>query len=192
MSQKQQKHRLLLSIIVAYCFLIAWAACKSGGDTAATKADGTSAAAVTVPPNNLATPPANLSNLFSPNEGVLRGIDFRDNKEQISQKENEDNATKSTTNSLLYSVDLANTDFSDIRYEFDATKNLKKIEVDIFCKSTSAAKDYHKALTDFFDKKYKKRSQLWEGSEAGITYTIYSKLITDTGSSGVYIVWEKI
>lgn len=132
--------------------------------------------------------PTSLSSLFTPDAGVLRGIDFSSTKTSIQSKETVSavNDTRNRNN-LKYSVDLNETDFADITYYFGG-ETLQKIQVDVFTEETSAADQLFNEITNFFNKKYKVRKSIWEGSENGKSYTIYAKQL----KSGLYIVYEPI
>lgn len=142
--------------------------------------------------NKTVNPPASLTKLFAPNDKVFRGFDFQATKNKISQQETVSPRNKQkTSKKLAYTIELTDDTFADIDYYFNSNR-LHKIEVNLFAKDKRQAKGFHKDLTDFFNKKYKTRTSLWEGKEGNAAYTIFMKPILTTQSNGVYLVWEVI
>lgn len=131
--------------------------------------------------------PNSLTKLYTPNNGVLRGIDFSSSRNQILDAEKSSNLRESGSNVLKYSIDLSETGFADIEYFFNNGK-LHKIQVDIFGENEVASNLLCKDIKRLFNQKYKIRKSIWEGSEGSKTYTIFAKQV----KNGVYIVYELI
>ena len=131
--------------------------------------------------------PQSLTELYTSNKGVLRGIDFSSSRNQIMNVEKSSNLRERGSNILKYSIDLNKTNFADIEYSFKNSK-LQKIQVDIFRTNGVASNQLFRDVKGFFNEKYKIRKSIWEGNEGGKTYTIFAKQV----KNGVYIVYELI
>lgn len=172
---------------IFFIFLLCgFVACNSGADKTQSTKGSSSAAAVQESPN--IGVPASLQGLFSPNEGVLRGIHFTDNLDAVKRAETS-TVREESSNSLSYSTDLNGDNFADIKYVFKGDK-LARIEADIFATDAQSARNLYNDLVAFFDKKYKKRKLLWEGTTKEQSYSVFAKYISHSPSHGIYVVWE--
>ncbi|MBK8493472.1 MAG: hypothetical protein IPL49_22025 [Saprospirales bacterium] len=89
-----------------------------------------------------------------------------------------------------YSIDFNEQEFADFRYVTNGA-NLVKMEVDIYAATNESAVNYYNQLKEFFDAKYLARTgNLWDGSEGGVSFTAFLKLLEEETAPGVLIVWE--
>lgn len=130
--------------------------------------------------------PQSLAKIYTPNNGVLRGVEFLTSIDEVRKQENAD-LEESDKGFLRYSTDLNDKDFADITYYFK-NEQLNKIQLDIFTDKPATSEQIFNEIKNFFDQKYKTRKSLWEGTENGKTFTIYTKKLKD----GVYVVYELI
>ena len=172
-----------LLVLISLTFL----ACES---STSKQSNTTEEIEVPLPPNNIIDAPEAFSMLFAPGNGVLRGADFTSTKEAVKGMESAE-LLADEANSLMYTMDLNPVDFADVTYTFGA-QDLDKILVDIYTEDLASASAYQEILEDFFDAKYKGRSQLWDGSENGITFTANIINSDDEESPGLVLIWEEL
>ncbi len=140
-------------------------------------------------PNNQVEVPAILLNLFSPNAGVFRGVDF-DKDLAVVMASDSAEVIEKTDKSLTYTFDFSDLEFADYQYEADSA-SISRIKVDIYAATPASAQYYHQQLKEFFDAKYRPRTEgLWDGSENGIPFTAFLKSVETGEDLGVFIVWE--
>jgi hypothetical protein len=141
-------------------------------------------------PNHDVAVPDDLALIFVPNKGVVRGHRFN---EQVNQVKNRETAelVGQTGNTLNYSLGLNEAEFADLTYEFQGDE-LERIRVDIFAADVASAKNYGAQLQTWFNQKYTAQANLWDGSEDGVPFTSFLKVVDDPASPGVIVVWEKM
>ncbi len=140
-------------------------------------------------PNNQVEVPAILLNLFSPNTGVFRGVDFGKDLAAVMAADSSEVVEK-TDKSLTYTMDFSDLEFADYQFEADSA-TVSRIKVDIFAATPESAQYYHQQLKEFFDAKYRPRADdLWDGSENGVPFTAFLQSVESGEDLGVFIVWE--
>jgi hypothetical protein len=141
-------------------------------------------------PNKEASVPGQFSDLFYPNTGVFRGIDFTMDKGRVKALES-GRPLDETNTELKYTINinLDPEDFVDYAYEFDE-KGLARIVVDIYSSNEAQAQATYEEVTTMFDRKYKKRAELWDGAEKGVPFSAFVSITEE--DPGVTIIWERI
>jgi hypothetical protein len=177
----------ILSVLAVGVLLLV--SCKNESQPAAQNTTDTPVTQPAAPPVEKVTPPASVAALFTPDQGVLRGVDFTATPAKLAELEKTSPLKKTATN-VTYSTDLDADNFADVKYTFKG-EQLNKIEVDIFAKDQAAAETFHKDLTAYFDKKYQKRATLWDGTDNNTNFTVFEKPIVQTKNFGTYIVFER-
>ncbi len=146
--------------------------------------------ALPLPPNKSIAPPEELTSIFSPNTAVIRGFDWSSSPEDVRSKETAAPLADSGENEAAFTLDLNEEEFADITYRFNG-QQMTAVQLDIYPADEAAADLYEQKLADFFNAKYKKRTELWEGAEKEQVFTVFlTKKNSDAGPF-VTVIWEK-
>ncbi len=183
--QQTNSSRLLRKIALLFLLsLSGWYACQNGESS-------DNAATLPLPPNHAANPPSELSAVFNPITGVVRGFDWNNSPEEVQKGERAtplDSTAEPKT--LAFTLDLSEEEFADITYRFK-DKKLVAIQLDIYPKDKASTDKYVNQLSAFFDSKYKKRAELWEGSEKEQIFTVFLTQKNIGAGPFVTVIWEK-
>ncbi len=131
-----------------------------------------------------------LKQILISNDKVVRNVDFTMSNHSVTSTESA-TLLKNEDGLLTYSTDLDDQSFLDITYHLVNDK-VSKIQIDIFSKDESTVNHIMKNLESHFDKNYKKRSHLWDGTFDNSDFTVFMKRMDDTQENyGIYLVYEK-
>ncbi len=147
-------------------------------------------ASLPLPPNNQIAPPAELDTIFKPINGVVRGFDWSATAGDIQAKETASPVEEADESKKVFTIDLNENEFADITYQFQGD-SLASIQLDIYPADEAAAQRYAGNLKSFFNVKYKKRSELWEGSENGKIFTVFLTEKNSDAGPFVTVIWER-
>ncbi|MBR9922592.1 MAG: hypothetical protein GYB31_17295 [Bacteroidetes bacterium] len=142
------------------------------------------------PPNNEVSAPSSLTGVFNSNTGVLRGIDFSMDKTAVSGAESADQV-ESNDNSMMYSVDINDSEFVDLIYTFSGDQ-LSQIEMDVYASDVAAADTYYQDLVSYFNNKYLPRESLWDGAVNDVPFTTFVQKVEDPENPGVIVFYERM
>lgn len=138
---------------------------------------------------NVSAPPA-LALLFTPNTKLFRGVDFQTNKQTLLKTESAERVELADPNAEVFSIDLNEAEFADIRYLFN-NDALAGIEVEIFAADMNSARAYQSMLEAHFNKKYQSNAGIWSGSHQDVPFSVIMSLIDSEEDPGITILWER-